>query len=155
MEHDARLQRLRRYAHLLDEGIGLPGTRFRIGIDPLLGLIPGLGDAAGAALAAWILVEAVRRRASRATLIRLAMVIAFDALLGALPVVGDLFDFVFKANMRNVELLERHAAEPVGARRSDRLFVALLLGAIFLLFAGLLVAGVFVIVRLFHILKGG
>lgn len=153
METDASLKRLRRYATLLDDGIGLPGTRFRFGIDPLLGLIPGFGDAAGAALAAWILIEAARRRASRDTLIRLAAVIAGDALIGAIPIVGDLFDFVFKANMRNVELLERHAADPIEARKSDRLFVALLIGSILVLLAGLLIGGGFAVAWLLRQFK--
>jgi hypothetical protein len=125
----------------MDEGIGLPGTRFRIGLDPIIGLLPGLGDAAGAALSIWILVVAVRRGASRVTLVRIATTIALDALLGAIPLVGDVFDFAWKANLRSVALLERHLSDPVEARRADGLFLTLLLGALLLLCAGLIAGG--------------
>ena len=134
--------RLRRFAVWLDAGIAVPGTSVRVGLDPVLGLVPGLGDAAGALLAAWILVAAIRLGASRATLARIASNIAIDALIGAIPLLGDAFDVVWKANLRNVELLERHAIDPAGAGKSDRLFVALLVGGVVVLCGGLLVGGV-------------
>jgi hypothetical protein len=127
---------------LLDAGIAVPGTSLRVGLDPVLGLVPGLGDAVGALLSAWILVEAIRRGASRSTLGRMASNIAIDALVGAVPLLGDAFDVVWKANLRNVALLERHAVDPTAARSSDRLFVTLLIGAVVVLCGGLLVAGV-------------
>jgi hypothetical protein len=106
-------------------------------------LIPGAGDAAGAVLAGWILVEAIRMGASRATLVRIAGNVALDAGLGAVPLIGDIFDFAWKANLRNVALLERHLAAPVRAQRADRSFVALVLfglcaGAVALLALGAL-----------------
>lgn len=137
-----RLDRVRRFAVLLDSGIRIPGTRIRIGLDPILGLIPGLGDAAGATLSAGIFAEGVRRGASRATLLRMAANIILDLLVGAIPVLGDVFDVVMKANLRNVALLERQAADPQSARRSDRLFVVLLSAALFLIGAALLAVGV-------------
>jgi hypothetical protein len=118
------LASLSRFAYWLDAGIRVPGTGVRFGLDPILGLIPGAGDAAGAVLAAWIFVEAVQLGASRATLTRIASNIALDALIGAIPVLGDLFDFAWKANLRNVALLERHLAVPARAERADRVFVA-------------------------------
>jgi uncharacterized protein DUF4112 len=136
------LPQLRRFAFWLDAGIAVPGTSIRVGLDPLLGLVPGLGDAAGALLAAWILVEAIRMGASRGTLARIASNIALDALVGAIPVFGDVFDVVWKANLKNVALLERHAIDPAGAGKSDRLFVALLVGGVAVLSVGLLVGGV-------------
>jgi hypothetical protein len=136
------LARLRRFAFWLDAGIAVPGTSLRFGLDPVLGLVPGLGDAAGALLAAWILVEAVRLGAPRATLVRVASNIAIDALIGAVPVLGDVFDVVWKANLKNVALLERHALDPAGAGKSDRLFVTLLVGGVVVLCGGLLVGGV-------------
>src|SRR6266487_3882382 len=111
------LARLRKLAYWLD-GVGL---------DPLLGLIPGAGDAAGAVLSAWVLIEAFRLGASRATLLRMAGNVVLDAGLGAIPVVGDFFDFVWKANLRNVALLERHLAAPAQAGRADRAFVWLII----------------------------
>jgi hypothetical protein len=133
---------LSRFATLLDAGIRVPGTRLRFGLDPIIGLIPGVGDAAGAVLAGWIFVEAVRMGASRATLTRIAVNIVVDAGVGAIPVLGDFFDFVWKANLRNVAILERHLAEPVGAQRADRTFVALVACGVLALGAGLLAVGV-------------
>src|SRR3989442_13733759 len=107
------LARLRRFAYWLDV----------IGLDPILGLIPGAGDAAGAVLAAWILVEAFRMGVSRATLLRMAGNVALDAGLGAIPILGDIFDFAWQANLRNVTLLERHLA-CAGAARCRSRFLA-------------------------------
>jgi hypothetical protein len=126
------------FAYWLDAGIRIPGTNLRFGLDPLLGLIPGAGDAAGAVLAGWILVEAVRLGASRATVLRIAGNVALDAGLGAVPLLGDLFDFAWKANLRNVALLERHLAAPARAERADRSFVVLVICGIGALAAALL-----------------
>jgi len=113
-----------------------------LGLDPILGLIPGIGDAAGAVLAAWILVEAFRMGASRATLARMAGNVALDAGLGAIPVLGDIFDFAWKANLRNVTLLERHLAGPAQARRADRSFVLLVISGVLALALGLVAVGI-------------
>ncbi len=142
------LARLRRFAVWLDAGITVPGTSLRLGLDPVLGLVPGLGDAAGALLATWILIEGLRLGASRATLGRIAANIAIDALVGAVPLVGDVFDIVWKANLKNVALLERHATDPAAAGRRDGLFVAVLAAAIFVLCGALLVGGALVTIRL-------
>jgi hypothetical protein len=139
---ERRLDRVRRLAVWLDSGIRIPGTQIRIGLDPILGLVPGLGDAAGAALSTGIFAEGIRRGVSRTTLLRMAANIVLDLLAGAVPILGDLFDAVLKANLRNVALLERQAADPQGARRGDRLFVVLLSAALFLVGAALLAIGV-------------
>lgn len=136
------LPHLRRAVQLLDDGFRVPGTRIRIGLDPLLGLVPGIGDVAGGALAVAIIGAAVRQGVSRYTLLRMAGNIALDAAVGIVPILGDLFDVVWKANRRNLTLLERHAAEPVATTRADRRFVALVLGGLVLLLVALLVAGV-------------
>ena len=119
----------------------MPGTNLRFGLDPILGLIPGAGDAAGAVLAGWILVEAIRLGASRATVIRIAGNVALDAVVGAVPLIGDIFDFAWKANLRNVTLLERHLAAPVRAKRADRSFVLLVISGVFAMAIGLLALG--------------
>ena len=111
----------------MDEGLRIPGTQRRIGLDPIFGLVPGVGDAAGAILATAILVEAVRRDITRFALVRMAANVALDALLGAVPVLGDLFDAAWKANLRNLALLERHATPGLPPRRGDYLFVSLCL----------------------------
>jgi hypothetical protein len=113
-----------------------------VGLDPIIGLVPGFGDAAGAVLAAVILVEAVRRGVSRFTLGRIGYNIALDTLLGAVPLVGDAFDAVWKANLRNVALIERHEAVPADARKADRVFVLLLSGSLVVLCVALMVVSV-------------
>lgn len=105
-------EQVRRAAHLLDSAFRLPGTNRRFGIDGLLGLIPGLGDAAGLALSTAIIVQAVRLGARGATVARMVMYAAVDAAFGSIPVLGSIFDFAFKANSRNVALLERHTVDP-------------------------------------------
>lgn len=129
----------------MDAGIRVPGTNLRFGLDPILGLIPGAGDAAGAVLAGWILVEAIRLGASRATVTRIAGNVALDAIVGAVPLVGDIFDFAWKANLRNVSLLERHLAAPERAERADRAdrsFVLLVVFSMLAMAVGLLVLGI-------------
>ena len=122
-----RLERVERLATLLDNAIPIPGTRFRIGLDPLLGLLPGLGDALGALASAWILVEAARLGVSRTVLARMLYNIAVDTLVGAVPGAGDLFDFVWKSDAKNVALLRRHLEQPdVVHRASRRLLLAVL-----------------------------
>ena len=130
-----------RFAYWLDAGIRIPGTNLRFGLDPILGLIPGAGDAAGAVLAGWILVEAIRLGASRATVVRIAGNVAVDAVVGAIPILGDIFDFAWKANLRNVALLERHLGAPERAERADRSFVLLVLFGVLVMAVGLLVLG--------------
>ena len=142
-----------KFAYWLDAGIRIPGTNLRFGLDPILGLIPGAGDAAGAVLAGWILVEAVRLGASRATILRIAGNVALDAGLGAVPVIGDVFDFAWKANLRNVALLEQHLASPVRAERADRSFLALVIVGVVAIVLGLLALGTLLTVWLFRALR--
>ncbi|HUC40314.1 MAG TPA: DUF4112 domain-containing protein [Gemmatimonadales bacterium] len=142
----------RTLAYWLDAGIRIPGTSFRFGLDPILGLIPGVGDAAGAVLAGWILVEAFRLGASRATLLRIAGNVVLDAGVGAVPILGDIFDFAWKANLRNVAVLERHLAAPVEAERADRSFVVLLTCGMLALALGLLALGIMLTRWVFHAL---
>jgi hypothetical protein len=139
----------------LDAGIRIPGTSLRFGLDPIIGLIPGWGDAAGAVLAGWIVVEAIRLGVSRATLIRIAGNVALDAGLGAVPLIGDVFDFAWKANLRNVALLERHLAAPDRAARADRSVVALVVSGLFVGAVVLLAVGTLLTVWLLRALGVG
>jgi Domain of unknown function (DUF4112) len=127
-------ERLRRLAWLLDDVIRVPGTRIRFGLDPLIGLIPGLGDVLGAIVSSYIVVEAARQGIPRSTLLRMAWNVLLEAAIGVIPLVGDLFDAGWKANQRNVALLERYLTDPTVARSRDRAFLA----AIFVGGAGLL-----------------
>ena len=129
---------LERLAKVMDNLFAIPGVPLRFGLDSIIGLIPGLGDAASSAVSLYILHAASRRGVSRLTLARMAMNVALDSIVGAIPVAGDLFDVYWKANHRNVELLRRHAlANPAEERRlrtSDWLFfgglAALLIGLV-------------------------
>ncbi len=117
-------------ARWLDSAIRVPGTDLRLGLDALVGLIPGIGDFATTLASAYIVHRARQLGASRATLLRMAANVGLDAVVGAVPVLGDAFDVYWKANQKNVELLRRHVlAPPEQARRmkwADGLFVAAL-----------------------------
>lgn len=110
-KQNTALRRLRRLANLLDSAISIPGTRWRIGLDPLIGLIPGAGDAVAAALSIYIVVEAYRLGVRRPILARMLANVAIDFLVGVIPVLGDVFDAVWKCNARNLQLLEMEIAK--------------------------------------------
>ena len=120
---DERTARLRRLAWLLDSSIPIPGTRLTIGIEALLGLIPFAGDLAGVVLSGYIVAEAAALGASRAVLARMALNIAIEGLAGMVPLAGDIFDAAWKANQRNVRLLERWMEAPARAERASLGFV--------------------------------
>jgi len=127
----------------------VPGTPVRFGLDPLLGLVPGAGDLAGAALGGWVILLAAQEGAPRAMLLRMLANVAIDTTLGAIPLLGDLFDVGFRANSRNVTLLERHMLAPQAVERSSRIFVGLLLAALVALVAGGIVLTVLILRALF------
>ena len=116
----------RRLAKLLDSAITIPGTNVKIGLDPILGLVlPELGDALTAALSLALLGVALRERVPKVVVARMLLNIAFDAILGAIPVLGDVFDFAFRANDKNLALIERHRGDrTLPATLGDRLVVA-------------------------------
>jgi hypothetical protein len=120
---DARLARVRVVARILDNQFRIPGTSYRIGIDPLIGLVPGVGDAVSALLSLWVLVTAARLGAPPAVLARMGLNIAVDTLAGAIPLVGDVFDAGYKTNVRNLRLLETWVQRPAPTRRASRVRV--------------------------------
>ncbi|MCO6441280.1 MAG: DUF4112 domain-containing protein [Nitrococcus mobilis] len=107
-----RFRRLQRLARLLDSEFQLPGTRWRFGLDPLIGLVPGLGDAASAIVSLWLIAEAGRLGAPSASLLKMLLNVLVDSAAGSIPILGDAFDAGYKANLRNVALLERALFEP-------------------------------------------
>jgi hypothetical protein len=115
----------RRLAVLLDSAVTIPGTNVKIGLDPILGLLlPELGDTLTAAVSLTLLGVAFRERVPKLVLARMLVNIAIDALLGAIPLIGDLFDFAFRANDKNLALIERHRGDPTRpATLGDRLVV--------------------------------
>jgi hypothetical protein len=106
--HDATLERLDRLAYWLDERFRLPGTNVRMGLDGLLGLVPGIGDTLGGLISAYILLEAWRLGIPNSVLMRMLANLGIDVVVGSVPVLGDVFDIGWKANRRNVNLLLRH-----------------------------------------------
>jgi hypothetical protein len=150
-DNQSRMQRLRSMAWLLDNSIPLPGG-FRVGLDAIIGLVPGVGDAVGALLSVFILNEARALGAPRSVLMRMSGNVLIETLVGSIPFAGDLFDAGFKANMRNIALLERYHIDPQGSRRSSRVFVvifSLFLAALAALMIALPILVVIAIVRAF------
>lgn len=149
-DSEKRLRSVRALARLLDEAVRIPGLGTRVGLDAVLGLVPGIGDALGAALSGWVIVVAARLGAPPAILARMAGNAALDALVGSVPLLGDLFDVGWRANMRNVALLERWLQRPREARAASAAIVVALLVALAAIVAGVL----WLVARLLTLLVG-
>ncbi|MDZ7778481.1 MAG: DUF4112 domain-containing protein [Gemmatimonadota bacterium] len=134
----AALRRARWISRVLDDLFRVPGTRRRVGLDPFLGLVPGLGDWLPLVLSLDLLFSAARLGGGTAVLVRMLGNVVLDALVGMVPLVGDLFDLGWKANRRNLALLEEVVAAPDEARRRSRRVVqAVLVGAVGVVAVGL------------------
>jgi hypothetical protein len=149
------LARARTLARLLDSAARVPGTGIRFGADAVLGLVPGLGDVAGAALAGYLVLLAQRLGAPRAVVLRMLGNVAVDTIGGTVPLIGDLFDVAYKSNLRNLALLERAIERPTSTSRTSRLVVAATLLGLVLLVAGGLVVTVLVVRAVAHVLSTG
>jgi hypothetical protein len=152
---DQRLEELRRMAWVLDSQFRIPGTNFRFGVDAIIGLVPGLGDFAGAAASLLFILQAARLGASKSILARMATNVAIETLAGAVPGLGDIFDATFKANKRNYQLIERLAIDPETTHVASRKFVTgmmLGIGAVLLLIG---ILAVVLGILLFRALAGG
>lgn len=132
----------------MDDFIRVPGIGWRFGLDALVGLIPGFGDTATSLVSLYILASAVRYRVPKITLLRMGLNIGIDYLLGALPLVGDLFDAWWKANQKNVALLSKRATVSASEARKGKLSDWLFVGIMILLLAGLAVGAAAVSVYL-------
>jgi hypothetical protein len=151
IEPDENLPRdlvaLRKFAFLMDQAFPIPGTKIRVGFDAVLGLIPGIGDVAGAVLSSWIIAGALRHRVPARIIARMVLNVAVDLFFGAVPVAGDVFDFMFEENMKNMRLLELHRDRRRPPRSTSQ--IAVVLGAIVALLVGfslLLVAGMIALI---------
>jgi len=131
---DAR--RVRLLARALDSAIRIPGTRVSFGLDAIVGLIPGAGDLASALMSGYIVLASARMGVSPSVVARMILNLGVDTLVGSVPLLGDLFDVGFRANIRNAALLDRHLASPESAKRSSRLALAAAVGGVVLLAAG-------------------
>lgn len=152
---DRRLERLRRVAWVLDSSLRVPGTGIRFGVDSLIGLVPGLGDLVAGAMSLYIIAQGARLGLPRSLLARMGWNVAVDTLVGEVPVLGDLFDVAWKANMRNLGLLEEHLQRPTESVRASRGFVAILVLGLVLLTAGAIALAVVLFQFLNGLLKGG
>jgi hypothetical protein len=111
-------------SRLLDDLVPIPGTSHRVGLDPVIGLIPGAGDVVSAIAGGWIILEAVRFGIPGVVLLRMAWNTAVDLAVGAIPILGDVFDVAFRSNRRNLELFRRHALDPAASTAEHWSFVA-------------------------------
>lgn len=138
------LERLRTLARLLDSAMQIPGTRIRFGLDALIGLVPGIGDAIGAVFSAYIIYQAARLGASRTTLVRMLANVGLDTIVGEIPLLGDLFDVGWKSNIRNLDLLEQHIEQPAAARAGSRRVLLWLGAGLFILLVAVIALGILV-----------
>jgi hypothetical protein len=120
-------RRIGRVTHALDELIAVPGTPVRVGLDPVIGLIPVVGDAVAAIVGVWVIAEAARFGIPRLVVGRMAVNLVVDLAIGAIPLLGDIFDFAFRSNSANLELFRRHALEPGASTRGEQAFLVGLL----------------------------
>ena len=150
MSTDDPLARARTLTNLLDNAVRVPGTSMRFGLDPVLGLIPGLGDVAGAALSGYVVLLASQLGAPTTVIVRMLGNVVIDTVGGTVPVIGDLFDAGWKSNSRNLALLERHLGNPESTKRASRAVVWLTVAALLLLGIGSIVVAVLLVRALFQ-----
>jgi hypothetical protein len=139
-------------ALLMDDLIRLPGTRFRIGIDPLIGLIPGIGDTGSAMVSAIALIQAARYGLPKIVLARMSVNILLNELIGIVPIVGDAFSFWFKSNARNYDLVRAHIGGARNAGRGDWIFVVSVLVVLVVIVAAGIAVSLFVLQQLFRVI---
>jgi hypothetical protein len=141
-------------ALIMDQFLRVPGTRFRFGIDPIVGLIPGIGDTASAVVSALSLVYAARCGVPKVLLARMSLNILLNELIGIIPGLGDAFSFWFKSNLRNYELLQRHmGSAPPRSHKGDWIFVGVVLGLLFVIVCAGILVSLFVLQELFQLLN--
>lgn len=142
---------LRRFSRLLDEAVRVPGTNRRVGLDAGLGLIPGVGDVVSGLLSTWIIIGALRHRVPMRKIFRMIGNVLFDLVLGAVPVVGDIFDFVFEQNMMNMKILMQYRDRKLPPRSTAEVaaaatFVVIIIVGFAVLVASAMVAAIIWIV---------
>ena len=133
-----RLERMRWLSRLLDTSIGLPGG-YRIGIDPIIGLVPGIGDVISSGLSVWLVYDAIRLGLKKRIIARMVINVVIEAAVGVVPVLGEIFDAAFKANVRNMRLVEANYT-PALKERSLWKIITVLLGAIVMVYGSLFLA---------------
>jgi ABC-type antimicrobial peptide transport system permease subunit len=143
---------LRSWADLLDARFRIPGTRIRFGLDPILSLVPGLGDLASPIFAVVLLVHAIYLGVPRVVMLRMLANAMVDAVIGAVPIVGNVGDVFWRANLANLALLERHARPGVPPTRGDYVFLFAMAALIGALVIGPVVLGIWLTIWLWRAL---
>ena len=143
---------LQRFATLMDEQFQIPGLGTRIGLDALLGFVPGIGDAGGALLSSWIILGALRHHVPAIHILRMVLNVAIDTMVGAVPVLGDVFDIFFKENVDNVALIVRYRDPARPPRSAVGIWLAAASIALFLI--ALFLATLLAVGRVFSWLAG-
>src|SRR5712691_1093316 len=141
-------------ALIMDEFVRLPGTKFRFGLDPIIGLLPGIGDTASTIISAMALIAAARRGLPKILLARMSLNVLINEAVGIVPIVGDAFSFWFKSNVRNYELLKQHTAAPRRSTQGDWIFVGVVLAALLVILAASLTFGFWLLYQIGHFLSG-
>ena len=135
-------RRIGRVTHVLDELVSVPGTPIKVGLDPVIGVIPIAGDALAALVGVWVILEASRFGIPRVVLGRMVANLVMDLGIGAIPLLGDAYDLFFRSNSRNLALFRRHALDPGATTRGEQaFFVGLVVLAIGLLWLVVTVIG--------------
>jgi Domain of unknown function (DUF4112) len=135
------LERLRAVSRLLDNAFTIPGTNVRFGVDALIGLVPGVGDALGALFSSYLILHARRMGAPKSVTNRMIVNVGIDTVVGWVPLLGDLFDVGWKANNKNLALLEQHLQQPAAARAGSKRSLLLLGGGLLLALVAIAAAG--------------
>ena len=145
IEDQERLARIRALARLMDTAWVIPGTKIEVGLDSLIGLIPGFGDMVSSLVSGYLLLESARLGAPGSLLFRMLFNVIVDSLTGTVPVAGDVFDVFWRSNAMNLALLEHHLEDPKTARRSNVRFAAvvLIIGFVFIAAFAFLMAALF------------
>jgi hypothetical protein len=143
------LRWLERTAHLLDSQFQIPGTKFKFGLDPILGLIPVLGDASTLIISAIMVLYMAKYGVSGKVLVMMVLNIVLDAVVGGIPVLGSIFDFVYKANDKNMRLLKEHYHE--GKHQGSGMWIIITILVVFITLFVLLIIGLY---QLFKFLFG-
>lgn len=143
---------IRLIATVMDTAFKLPGTRFRFGLDPLIGFFPGVGDGASALVSVFLIGMSARHGVPKIVLARMALNVLFNAVFGAVPVAGDLFSFWFKSNALNYRLFQKHAGPRRASTAGDWLFIGGLIGGILGVLALAMAGGILMALTLWNFL---
>ena len=133
--NEEKLSRLKRLSEKLDNSITIPGTERKIGIDPIIGLIPGGGDLVGGIISIYVMHSGIKMGVSRKTIIRMFVNIALEFVIGCIPILGDLFDATWKSNQRNVKLIEKS----IMSEEKNTIFGYLIIGILIKVLTGIII----------------